>query len=780
MAGVVLLARETGRAGRAAAALGWAAVLLLLSDPRLIGDAGFQLSSLATAGLIAWATPLTEWIEATGRGRLPHWLAESLGVSLAAQAATLPIVLVSFGRLALVAPVVNLAVVPLVAPAMAVGLVAMVGGGLVVAGAPAVVGAVLAAPGWVILRLLDAIVVGRGGRPVREPQPHAPWDTARGGPFDGRAARAGLVAARTGQPNRPPDTDAASPAVAARRPRCAGRSHPPAGSPNGPRPLALVIAVAVVGGRGRRTSGDVRSGDHPRCRPGRRNPGRRIPRRAPADRRRPRSRPTAGRRSTRCSRPGIDGSTPSSSPTRTRTTSPAWRCCWTATASAPCSSRGCAVPDPGYAAWVARLARAGAPVRGGIAAGDRLQVDEIALRVLWPIRGQVPLEPPDGGTGINNVSVVLLGQVGSRRFLLMGDVEQAIDPRAAGRRACRASTCSRSPITAARPPRPSRSSTWSALVSRSRLGRGRQSVRSSGRRPRWTGSRRPARVSCGPTAMGPWSSASSPAAMTVRAEGGRVTASPSRRATSSAAVAATAFRCAIPVTALIPEREPAPVARRGPGRDRPGARGAPLSSTIEPMTVPGRVEAASLLLSLDPPAWFVRHARAVAEVAAWLAARIEARGVAVDRRLVEAAALLHDVDKALPAGDPARALPHGDGSAAWLTRAGARRAGAGRRRPPGHAAPGRRGLPTLGGVRVARGADRRLCRQARRPAARLDGRSLRVVAATLRRAGVQRTDAAPGPAGVVGRQGPSRPARGRRLRSRGRDPFGDQAAGVDR
>ncbi len=88
------------------------------------------------------------------------------------------------------------------------------------------------------------------------------------------------------------------------------------------------------------------------------------------------------------------------------------------------------------------------------------------------------------------------------------------------------------------------------------------------------------------------------------------------------------------------------------------------------MTVPGRVEAASLLLSLDPPAWFVRHARAVAEVAAWLAARIEARGVAVDRRLVEAAALLHDVDKALPAGDPASARPHGEGSAAWLTRRG--------------------------------------------------------------------------------------------------------------
>lgn len=88
------------------------------------------------------------------------------------------------------------------------------------------------------------------------------------------------------------------------------------------------------------------------------------------------------------------------------------------------------------------------------------------------------------------------------------------------------------------------------------------------------------------------------------------------------------------------------------------------------MTVPGRVEAASLLLSLDPPPWFVRHARAVAEVAGFLAARIEAAGIVVDRRLVESAALLHDVDKLVPVSDPVRTLPHGHGSAAWLTRHG--------------------------------------------------------------------------------------------------------------
>jgi hypothetical protein len=95
-----------------------------------------------------------------------------------------------------------------------------------------------------------------------------------------------------------------------------------------------------------------------------------------------------------------------------------------------------------------------------------------------------------------------------------------------------------------------------------------------------------------------------------------------------------------------------------------------MSGTIGPMTVPGRTDAAALLLSLDPPPWLLRHARAVAEVAAFLAARIAVAGTPIDRRLVEAASLLHDVDKVLPPGDPARRLPHGEGSAAWLSRHG--------------------------------------------------------------------------------------------------------------
>ncbi len=41
-------------------------------------------------------------------------------------------------------------------------------------------------------------------------------------------------------------------------------------------------------------------------------------------------------------------------------------------------------------------------------------------------------------------------------------------------------------------------------------------------------------------------------------------------------------------------------------------------------------------------------------------------GHRVDRELVEAAALLHDLDKALPNGDPLRDLGHGHAGARWL------------------------------------------------------------------------------------------------------------------
>jgi HD superfamily phosphodiesterase len=84
------------------------------------------------------------------------------------------------------------------------------------------------------------------------------------------------------------------------------------------------------------------------------------------------------------------------------------------------------------------------------------------------------------------------------------------------------------------------------------------------------------------------------------------------------------------------------------------------------MSVPNRLESAALLLSLEPPAWHLRHSRAVAETAAWLAWRTDSVGRSLDRRLVEAAALLHDVDKLDLVKPQVHGLAHAAGSAEWL------------------------------------------------------------------------------------------------------------------
>ena len=93
-------------------------------------------------------------------------------------------------------------------------------------------------------------------------------------------------------------------------------------------------------------------------------------------------------------------------------------------------------------------------------------------------------------------------------------------------------------------------------------------------------------------------------------------------------------------------------------------------ATLGPMAVPTRTEALSLLMSVSPSPRLLQHATVVAEVASFLAYRTSQVGLPVDRRLVVTAALLHDVDKALPRDHPMRRLGHGKAGAAWLSEAG--------------------------------------------------------------------------------------------------------------
>ncbi len=118
MGGIVLLAREGGRPSGAAAALGIACWGLLLADPGMVSDIGLQLSLAATAGLLALGSHVESAVRRLTRGRTPGWFCETLGVSLAAQLSTLPLILLHFGRLSLISPLANLLVAPVVPLAM--------------------------------------------------------------------------------------------------------------------------------------------------------------------------------------------------------------------------------------------------------------------------------------------------------------------------------------------------------------------------------------------------------------------------------------------------------------------------------------------------------------------------------------------------------------------------------------------------------------------------------------------------------------------------------------
>ena len=84
------------------------------------------------------------------------------------------------------------------------------------------------------------------------------------------------------------------------------------------------------------------------------------------------------------------------------------------------------------------------------------------------------------------------------------------------------------------------------------------------------------------------------------------------------------------------------------------------------MAVPTREAAARILIELKAPRWLREHSVAVAEVSAFLAARMRDRGRDLPADLPETAALLHDVDKTPPLRALRAAIGHGTAGASWL------------------------------------------------------------------------------------------------------------------
>src|SRR5262249_17912178 len=115
-------------------------MLVVLCAPRLLGDVGFQLSAVATAGvLLAAGERITGWlvgVPSTGsslvrfawsRGaRIGTWIAPALWTPLLAQLFCAPILAHTFGRVPFGALVITLAVVPAATLTMTSALIALV------------------------------------------------------------------------------------------------------------------------------------------------------------------------------------------------------------------------------------------------------------------------------------------------------------------------------------------------------------------------------------------------------------------------------------------------------------------------------------------------------------------------------------------------------------------------------------------------------------------------------------------------------------------------------
>lgn len=117
MAGIALVGRLVGVVLEAWQLLATAIVLLLVLDPHLTSNVGFQLSVVATAGVVAGA----RWPVRGGR------FSRALAVTIGAQFAVAPLLLIHFGSVPLMSPLINLVAAPLVAVSTTTGAVGVVG-----------------------------------------------------------------------------------------------------------------------------------------------------------------------------------------------------------------------------------------------------------------------------------------------------------------------------------------------------------------------------------------------------------------------------------------------------------------------------------------------------------------------------------------------------------------------------------------------------------------------------------------------------------------------------
>ncbi|PJA87130.1 MAG: hypothetical protein CO141_01085 [Candidatus Moranbacteria bacterium CG_4_9_14_3_um_filter_42_9] len=124
MGGLLIWAMKSGRLANSQNAIVASAAVMLLINPLLLRwDIGFQLSFLATLGIV-YLYPFLE--RHLIKKNKVFGILELLGLTISAQIFVLPIILINFGKLSLISPLANILVLPIIPLTMLLGFFAVI------------------------------------------------------------------------------------------------------------------------------------------------------------------------------------------------------------------------------------------------------------------------------------------------------------------------------------------------------------------------------------------------------------------------------------------------------------------------------------------------------------------------------------------------------------------------------------------------------------------------------------------------------------------------------
>lgn len=122
---LVMLGKTIGRRADFTNIMILAALIMVLVNPFVIvSDVGFQLSFMAFAGLIYLSPIVAKLFERSRAAKIPGWFRLPLIETLSAQIAVFPLIMAIFGRVSIIGPLSNVAVLWIVPWSMGVSFVA--------------------------------------------------------------------------------------------------------------------------------------------------------------------------------------------------------------------------------------------------------------------------------------------------------------------------------------------------------------------------------------------------------------------------------------------------------------------------------------------------------------------------------------------------------------------------------------------------------------------------------------------------------------------------------